>query len=81
MAVECYCDLDVWKESHSTRELIFHASIALRSLATFEPQLHVSCELRYLTPESSTDLFELADVLGKQLRNLIFSLRCRIDQR
>src|SRR6188472_630846 len=58
----------------STREYLRFLSISLGLLAELETQLHLSNELRYAQPETTSDLLQKTDRLGKQIRSLTQSL-------
>lgn len=64
----------------STRDFMRHVSIAMGSLAEIETQLYLARELDYASPEAVKELHLDTDRLGKQLRNLVKSLRSRLDQ-
>jgi four helix bundle protein len=63
----------------STREYIRHVSIALGSLAELETQLHLAQELRFVQYQSTEQVSELTDRLGKQLRSLVKSLKAKLN--
>lgn len=62
----------------STRQYLYHLSVAVGSLCEVETFLHIAVRLRYLDRKHTEELFALLDEEGRMLRGLQKSLRSRI---
>jgi len=61
----------------STKEFLYHLSVAMGSLAELETQLHLASDLNYCDLQQTTELLEQTDELGRKLRGLQKSLHSK----
>ena len=66
---------------HSTKEFLRFLSIALGSRSEVETQLLIASRLRYISPETTSELIADLDEVGRLLRGLVSSLRQREQNR
>ena len=62
----------------STREYLYHLSVAIGSLAELETQLMIAVRLGYATPESMAPLLSENEEIGRMLHSLQKSIRTKL---
>ncbi len=66
-------------EKDTTKQFLFHVSVALGSVAEAETHLILAERLRYADKQTIADLLELCDRVGKMLRNLQKRLKAKSE--
>ena len=62
----------------STKEFLYHISVAMGSLAEVETQVLLACELGYTTQGDIGELLTILDRIGRMLRGLKKSLKAKL---
>ena len=63
----------------STKEYLYHLSVAMGSLAELETQIIIASELNYISSSRIVSILELSAELGRKLRNLQKSLKNKLQ--